>query len=152
MGMTPLERLVMGTRSGDIDSGGLTYVEAPHWLELEWNGQTAKCGGLLGLSELSNDCRQLEAVAIGGLAGAQVTLEAFVRRLARHIGGPAMSLPTFESPVASAESSVKGRDRQPWVVNTKEEWMIACDTAELAGLTRSTTPLPRRTTAVDPMR
>ena len=79
MGMTPLEGLVMGTRSGDIDPGALAYIaRRTGWNWDEIDELLNKRSGLLGLSELSNDCRELEAAAIGGHAGAQVALEVFV--------------------------------------------------------------------------
>jgi acetate kinase len=84
MGMTPLEGLVMGTRSGDIDPGALIYLARRtgwNWDEMDTLLNTRS--GLLGLSELSNDCRELEAAASSGHAGAQRALEVFVHRLAR---------------------------------------------------------------------
>jgi acetate kinase len=102
MGMTPLEGLVMGTRSGDIDPGALIYLARRtgwNWDEMDTLLNTRS--GLLGLSELSNDCRELEAAASSGHAGAQGALEVFVHRLARHIGGLAMSLPRLDAVVFS---------------------------------------------------
>jgi acetate kinase len=98
MGMTPLEGLVMGTRSGDIDPGVLFYLaRRTGWGFDEMDTLLNTRSGLLGLSELSNDCRELEAAASNGHAGAQVALEVFVHRLARHIGGMAMSLPRLDA-------------------------------------------------------
>lgn len=175
MGMTPLEGLVMGTRSGDIDPGALVYLaRRTGWNWDEMDELLNKRSGLLGLSELSNDCRELQSAANRGHAGAQVALEVFVHRLARHIGGLAMALPRLDAVVFTGgigENSARIRamtvrrlkllglmldedanlrmvggtagvisagDR-PFaaVVNTNEEWMIARDTAELAGLTGS---------------
>lgn len=180
MGMTPLEGLVMGTRSGDIDPGALAYIArrtSCDWDEMD--ELLNKRSGLLGLSELSNDCRELEAAATTGHAGAQVALEVFVHRLSRHIGGLAMSLPRLDAVVFTGgigENSVriramtvhrlrplglaldddanrrmvagnaglisKGERPVAAVVNTNEEWMIARDTAELAGLTRPAVTVP----------
>jgi acetate kinase len=56
-----------------------------------------KQSGLLGISELSSDCRTLEQAAKSGHAGAILALDVFVHRLARHIGGLATSLNRFDA-------------------------------------------------------
>ncbi|HET8996063.1 MAG TPA: acetate kinase [Acetobacteraceae bacterium] len=100
MGMTPLEGLVMGTRCGDIDAGALSLIaRRTGW---DWDALDDvlnKRSGLLGLSELSNDCRELEQAAQSGHAGARLALEVFVHRLARHIGGLAMALRRLDAVV-----------------------------------------------------
>jgi acetate kinase len=98
MGMTPLEGLVMGTRSGDVDFGALAYVARR--LDLDVAGLDAilnKQSGLLGLSELSSDCRNLEAAADEGHDGARLALDVYVHRLARHVGALATSLPRLDA-------------------------------------------------------
>jgi len=93
MGMTPLEGLVMGTRSGDIDAGAVLHLMRTAGLSTaEMDSLLNRQSGMLGLSELSNDCRELEAAAEQGHAGAQLALEVFAHRLARHVGGLAMAL------------------------------------------------------------
>jgi acetate kinase len=100
MGMTPLEGLVMGTRSGDIDPGALAYIaRRMDWSWDEMDTLLNKRSGLLGLSELSSDCRELQAAASNGHVGARGALDVFVHRLARHIGGLAMSLPRLDAVV-----------------------------------------------------
>jgi len=100
MGMTPLEGLVMGTRSGDVDPGALALIAR----RTGWDWDTLdnllnQRSGLLGLSELSNDCRELEQAAQAGHAGAQLALDVFVHRLARYIGGLAMALRRLDAVV-----------------------------------------------------
>jgi acetate kinase len=93
MGLTPVEGLVMGTRCGDVDAGALLYIARSIGLDLDGVDQLVnKQSGLLGLSELSNDCRTLEAAAARGHEGAIEALEVFCHRLARTIGALAMSL------------------------------------------------------------
>jgi acetate kinase len=100
MGMTPLEGLVMGTRCGDLDAGVVLHLMRDGNLDLdEMDTLLNKKSGLLGLSELSNDCRQLEAAAERGHKGAQIALEVFAHRLARHIGGLAMALRRLDAVV-----------------------------------------------------
>ena len=86
MGMTPLEGLVMGTRSGDIDPG-LHQVICER-LGLDVAGVTAllnEKSGLLGLSGLSNDMRELLAAEAEGHAGARIAIEVFCYRLAKQL-------------------------------------------------------------------
>ncbi|GHD71549.1 acetate kinase [Vogesella fluminis] len=93
MGLTPLEGLVMGTRCGDIDPGIFGYLAAE--LNTDIQGVTDilnKQSGLLGLSELSSDCRELEDAAAAGHAGAQIALEVFAYRLAKQIAAMTVAL------------------------------------------------------------
>ncbi|MDC7701750.1 acetate kinase [Vogesella indigofera] len=93
MGLTPLEGLVMGTRCGDIDPGIFGYLAAE--LNTDIQGVTDilnKQSGLLGLSELSSDCRELEDAAAAGHVGAQIALEVFAYRLAKQIAAMTVAL------------------------------------------------------------
>lgn len=98
MGMTPLEGLVMGTRSGDVDAGALIHLARnAGWDINEMDTVLNKKSGLLGLSELSNDMRAIEGAAAEGHEGAKKALDVFIHRLARHIGGLATSLPRLDA-------------------------------------------------------
>ncbi len=93
MGLTPLEGLVMGTRSGDVDPGLHAFVADR--LETDVAGVTHllnKESGLLGLSELSNDMRTLCEAADEGHAGALVAIDVFCYRLARQLAGLCVAL------------------------------------------------------------
>ncbi len=84
MGFTPLEGLVMGTRSGDVDPGAILHVMersgmSPADVRRELNEQS----GLLGLSGRTADMRELLSLEQGGDAAAALALEVFCRR-ARH--------------------------------------------------------------------
>jgi acetate kinase len=93
MGMTPLEGLVMGTRSGDVDPG-------LHWhlaRTLGWSTERIdqllnKESGLLGLSGLSNDMRSLEQARGQGHPGATLAIEVFCYRLAKSLAAMACAL------------------------------------------------------------
>lgn len=100
MGLTPLEGLVMGTRSGDIDPGALFYLANRAGKSIsDLDKILNKESGLLGLSELSNDCRALEEAAEKGHEGAILALDVFAHRLARLAAGLAMSLDRFDAMV-----------------------------------------------------
>lgn len=86
MGLTPLEGLVMGTRSGDVDAGLLMHLGESLGYSLERINQLLnRESGLLGISGLSNDCRELERAAANRHRGAQLALEIFCYRLAKYI-------------------------------------------------------------------
>lgn len=93
MGMTPLEGLVMGTRSGDIDPGLHEYLgEQLGWSIADVTQMLNRESGLLGLSDLSNDMRTLTKAAAKGHDQARQAIEVFCFRLARQIGGLAATL------------------------------------------------------------
>ncbi|WP_291431952.1 acetate kinase [Deinococcus sp.] len=93
MGLTPLEGLVMGTRSGDVDPGLHDFIARQAGLSLsEVTAALNRESGLLGLSSLSNDMRELEEAAARGHAGARLAIDAFVYRLAKQMAGLAVAL------------------------------------------------------------
>lgn len=114
MGLTPLEGLVMGTRSGDLDVGAAAHMTRVTGLDLAGvESMLNRESGLLGLSELSNDCRTLELAADSGHEGAALALDVFVHRLARHIGALATSLHRFDALVFTGgigENSARVRE------------------------------------------
>ncbi|PIQ25337.1 acetate kinase [bacterium (Candidatus Blackallbacteria) CG17_big_fil_post_rev_8_21_14_2_50_48_46] len=86
MGFTPLEGLMMGTRSGDLDPGILLYLlDSQNMSHAELNRLLNKTSGLLGLSGLSNDVRSLIEAMQAGHAGAKLALEIFAYRTAKAI-------------------------------------------------------------------
>lgn len=86
MGLTPLEGLVMGTRCGDVDPAIAQYmIDQLGYSNDEVNNVFNKQSGLLGLSELTNDCRVIEEQAQEGHAGAKLALDVFCYRLAKYI-------------------------------------------------------------------
>ncbi|MAD02858.1 MULTISPECIES: acetate kinase [unclassified Pseudoalteromonas] len=86
MGLTPLEGLVMGTRSGSIDPGLFTFLtQQLNYSVQEIDDLLNKQSGLLGISELSNDCRTIEEAAVEGHPQANLALDIFCYRLAKQI-------------------------------------------------------------------
>lgn len=87
MGFTPLEGLIMGTRSGDIDPGLVLYlIHALNMSSEEVDDLLNKKSGLLGLSGRSDDTRDLEEAAQGGDAHSAEALEAFAYRVRKYVG------------------------------------------------------------------
>ncbi|MFA5099331.1 MAG: acetate kinase, partial [Candidatus Omnitrophota bacterium] len=86
MGFTPLEGLVMGTRSGDMDPAIIFYLNEKGYSCEELNSLLNKKSGLLGISEISNDMRNLvEAQARGDLR-ARIAIDIFCYRIRKYIG------------------------------------------------------------------
>jgi acetate kinase len=93
MGLTPLEGLIMGTRCGDVDPGLVFHLTEQLGYSLEQVNQLFnKQSGLLGLSELSNDCRTIEEAVAKGDAQAELALEVFCYRIARYIASLTVAL------------------------------------------------------------
>ena len=98
MGMTPLEGLVMGTRSGDVDPGLHQFLHQQRGWDVEKvTSVLNKESGMLGLTNMSNDMRTIEQAASEGNEQAQLALDVFCFRLARQIGGLATSLTIFNA-------------------------------------------------------
>ena len=87
MGFTPLEGLVMGTRSGDVDPGALLHVmERSGMNAAEMRKELNESSGLLGLSGKSADMRELLALERGGDANAALAINIFCRRARHYLG------------------------------------------------------------------
>lgn len=88
MGLTPLEGLVMGTRSGDIDPAILEFIAKKENLDIAGlMNMLNKKSGVFGLSNgVSSDFRDLTAAAEDGQKPAQIALEVFAYRVAKYIG------------------------------------------------------------------
>ncbi|MFH1810804.1 MAG: acetate kinase [Pseudomonadota bacterium] len=87
MGLTPLEGLVMGTRSGDLDPAIVFHLARVKKMNLDDIDKLLnKKSGLLGLSGTSNDMRELLARAGEGDAGAQLAVDVFCYRIKKYIG------------------------------------------------------------------
>ncbi|MDK2823003.1 MAG: acetate kinase [Clostridia bacterium] len=87
MGFTPLEGLMMGTRSGDIDPAIVSYLmEKEGWSMEEATDFFNKRCGVLGISGVSSDFRDIESAADEGNERAQLALERFAHMVKKYIG------------------------------------------------------------------
>lgn len=87
MGLTPLEGLVMGTRSGDLDPAILQFIANKENKTLdEIITILNKESGVLGVSGISSDFRDLNAARKEGNERARITLELYCYRVAKYIG------------------------------------------------------------------
>ena len=93
MGLTPLEGLVMGTRSGDLDPAIIEYIANKENLSLdEVMNILNKKSGVLGMSGVSSDFRDLGTAAEEGNKHAQDALDVFSYRVAKYIGAYAAAM------------------------------------------------------------
>jgi acetate kinase len=92
MGLTPLEGLIMGTRSGDVDPGVLLHLLRLGKTGGEIDRMLNKESGLLGLSGLTSDMRELERAADAGHPGALLAIQAFCYRVRKYVGAYAAAM------------------------------------------------------------
>ncbi len=87
MGLTPVEGVMMGTRSGDIDAGILVYLQNNfNFSTDDIQDLINRKGGLLGLSGISPDYRIVAEAALNGSANARIALEVYHYRVKKYIG------------------------------------------------------------------
>ena len=87
MGLTPVEGLMMGTRCGDVDLGAMTFLmEKEHLDAAGVNAVINKKSGVLGVSGVSSDMRDIEAAIAAGNERAKLALDMFEYRLLKYIG------------------------------------------------------------------
>ena len=171
MGLTPLEGLIMGTRSGDIDPGLQSHMMRETCLSADDVLEALnKRSGLLGLSGISNDMRSLLEAEEDGNKAATRAIDAFCFRIARQMSALSASLPEthaiiFTGGIGEHAAGIRQRVINAWqslnatlddtlngchgddsgristdhsplimVIPTDEEYMIAQDTYEVAGI------------------
>ena len=97
-GLTPLDGLVMGTRSGDVDPGLLSYLAGRTGMSVDELTRALNIdSGLEGLSGVGNDMRTVVAAAAGGNERARLALEVFVYRLSKAIAGLVVGLQRLDA-------------------------------------------------------
>ena len=93
MGLTPLEGLIMGTRSGDIDAGAVTFLMDKFQLDTKGISDLLnKKSGLAGVSELSSDFRDILAGIASGNDKARLAKEMYTYRIKKYIGAYAAAM------------------------------------------------------------
>ena len=93
MGLTPLEGLVMGTRSGDIDAGAVTFIMEKEGLNATGvSNLLNKKSGVLGVSGVSSDMRELEAAGAAGNPQTILAEKMYFYRIKKYIGAYAAAL------------------------------------------------------------
>lgn len=115
MGFTPLEGLMMGTRSGSIDPAIVTYIMRREHISFdEMDAILNKDSGILGVSGLSSDMRTVLAAADGGDADAELAVEMYVYKVQKAIGSFYAAMTRTDAVVMTAgigENSAELRER-----------------------------------------
>ena len=120
MGLTPLEGLVMGTRSGDVDPGLFNHLADEMGMSAsQTTAMLNKQSGLLGLSGLSSDCRELEQAQAEGHEGARRALEKFCYQLAKHLAGQLVAAGAIDALIFTGGIG----ENSAWVRARTMEWM-----------------------------
>ena len=93
MGLTPVEGLIMGTRSGDVDAGALTLIMEKEEIDFSsLNTLLNKHSGVLGISGISSDMREVESAAGEGDERAVLSLKMYDYRVKKYIGAYAAAM------------------------------------------------------------
>jgi len=115
MGNTPLEGLVMGTRSGDVDAGVLLALLRSGEYDLDSLDELLNHqSGLAGLSGLGNDLREIEQAAAAGNDRARLAINVFAHRARKYIGAYAAAMGgvdaiAFTGGIGENSASMRGR-------------------------------------------
>ena len=135
MGLTPLEGLMMGTRSGDVDPSLHIHLKRQLGMSLEETDKMLNNeSGLLGISGLSNDLRTIEQAANEGHQDAKLAIEMFCYRVAKYLASLSCALPDFTGIVFTGgigENSVTTRTR---ILEMMPHFGIKVDSAKNASL------------------
>ena len=93
MGLTPLEGLMMGTRSGDIDAGAVTFIEKKLGLDADGlSNLLNKKSGVLGVTGISSDMREIEDAVANGNERAKLALDMYNYRIKKYVGAYAAAM------------------------------------------------------------
>jgi len=114
MGLTPLEGVVMGTRSGDFDPAVIFYLNEKGYSLQELNNICNKKSGLFGISGKSNDMRNLIDLAQKGDIRAKLAIDIFCYRIKKYIGAYAALLPALDAVIFTGgigENAVEIREQ-----------------------------------------
>ena len=117
MGMTPLEGIVMGTRCGDVDAGIPNFLAKNVNMSFDdIDAALNKQSGLLGISGVSSDMRDVEQAAAAGNARAQLALDVLAHRVLQYIGAYAIELGRVDAIVFTGGIGENGKGFRAQIV------------------------------------
>ncbi len=123
MGLTPLEGVMMGTRSGDIDGGAVSFIQKK--LSLDADGISNllnKKSGLLGITGISSDMREIDAAAKSGDEKAVLALDMYNYRIKKYVGAYAAAMGGVDIIVFTAGVGENQANMREYVCKSME-WM-----------------------------
>ncbi len=127
MGLTPLQGLVMGTRSGDIDPAIVFYLHGKGYSAAQLDKLLNKESGLLGVSGLTNDEGDLEKAAVAGNERAQLALDIFAYRVRQYIGAYLAVLNGCDAIVMTGGIGERGTEMRQRILENMEDLGIILD-------------------------
>lgn len=128
MGLTPLEGLVMGTRSGDLDAGIIPYIMKERNMSIDKIDQALNSkSGVLGISGISNDFRDIGEEADSGNKRAQLAIDIFCRRVKKYIGAYAALLGRVDLLIFTAGIGENAVDIRQKIISNMEYLGIKID-------------------------
>lgn len=137
MGLTPLEGLMMGTRSGDVDPGLLAHLSRSKGMSLdEIDTMLNKQSGFLGVSGISSDMREIEEEAASGNTDAKLALDMFAYRVAKYIASLSCALPEFTGIVFTGGIGENAAEAREQIVDCLKHFGINMDADKNASLIR----------------
>lgn len=137
MGLTPLEGLMMGTRSGDVDPGLLAHLSRSKGMSLdEIDTMLNKQSGFLGVSGVSSDMREIEEEAASGNTDAKLALDMFAYRVAKYIASLSCALPEFTGIVFTGGIGENAAEAREQIVDCLKHFGINMDADKNASLIR----------------
>ncbi len=136
MGLTPVEGLMMGTRTGDLDLGALLYIMKKKDLDLEAaNNLINKKSGVLGVSGISSDMRDIETAAWKeGNKKADLALEMYNYRIKKYIGSYAAAMGGVDLIIFTGGVGENGPETREAVCKGLEFLGVAFDAEKNTGL------------------
>ena len=130
MGMPPLEGLVMGSRCGDIDASIPGYMAAQAGMSLsDIDNALNKKSGLLGVSGVGSDMRDVENAASSGNARAQLALDMLLHRALKYIGAYAVELGRVDAIVFTGGIGENGKEFRALLVERLTALGVKLDAA-----------------------
>lgn len=137
MGLTPLEGVPMGTRSGDIDPGIIFHLHRELGMSIDdIDAMLNKKSGLLGISDTSNDMRALEAAVADGNPDAQLAITIFAYRVAKSLAALSCALPKLTGILFTGGIGENGADIRRAIIGHLQHFGIDMDNAQNAALVR----------------
>lgn len=131
MGFTPLEGLAMGTRCGDLDPAILPFLMEKEQLTAEQiSNMMNKESGVLGISGVSSDFRDIEEAAAAGNHRAQLALDIFEQRVRKYIGAYFTELDHVDGIVFTAGVGENSKEMRESIANGLKSLGIAVDPAK----------------------
>jgi acetate kinase len=128
MGYTPLEGLAMGTRCGDLDPAiPLVLQRLLNMSHEQVDALLNRKSGMLGISEVSSDMRDINEKAVAGHAQAKLALEIFAYRIKKYIGAYIAAMNGVDLIIFTAGIGERGREEREMVLSDMESLGIVLD-------------------------